>query len=141
MKERIAPSEELAKALLKGLPKEVLESMEMALKKANNKKDKKMTNEEEYKIIEAMESTIIDFIMVEGEDLSANGTLLLMFNIMTGIELALKDTLGEEDFNRHKSVVMESKRLQLKKQEEYANKILQEKLDFVDELLKKFGDK
>lgn len=141
MKERIAPSEELAKALLKGLPKEVLESMEKALKKDTNKKDKKMTNEEEYKMIEAMESTIIDFIMVEGEDLSVNGTLLLMFNIMTGIELALKDTLGEEDFNQHKNVVMESKRLQLKKQEEYANKILQEKLDFVDELLKKFGDK
>ena len=116
--------EELIKTMPRELQIEFLRDLEKAKQEEKSKKEPSM--EDEFEKIELLEQTVMEFVQTQCEDLSPNGMLLLMFKISTGIDSALQEFLGKEEYARYKTTFVKSEELRIKHRQE-VDKIMEQR--------------
>ena len=111
-------NEELLKELLGEVPKSLLEELkediEKELKNRVENDKKKLTREQEHEIVDCSEKAIITFLYEVTDLLSTNSTMLLLFNILLGVEESLRGVLDDKEFNHYKEVIRKGKELKEK---------------------------
>ena len=111
-------NEELLKELLGEVPKSLLEELkediEKELKNRVENDKKKLTREQEHEIVDCSEKAIITFLYEVTDLLSTNSTMLLLFNVMLGLEESLRGVLDDKEFNHYKEVIRKGKELKEK---------------------------